>query len=43
MILCSYQTLSLYILINDCKIYQAAFIKSPAKSKNFKAYSFTYF
>ena len=22
----------------DCKIYQAVFFKSPAKSKNFKAY-----
>ena len=27
----------------DCKICKAAFFKSPAKSKNFKAYSFSYF
>ena len=27
----------------DCKICQAAFFKSSAKSKNFKVYSFTYF
>ena len=38
-----YQTQSLYILNLIVKICQAAFFKSPAKSKNFKAYSITYF